>query len=551
MGRRIVIDPMTRIEGHLRIEVEVEKGRVKNAWSSGMLYRGIETILKGRDPREAWLITQRVCGVCTYVHAEASVRAVENAVGVVIPPNARIIRNLMMSAQFIHDHVVHFYHLHGLDWIDMVSALSADPKKTADLANAISKKPGMGVRDFEAVQGRLKTFIQSGQLGPFANAYWGHPDYRLPPEANLLMAAHYLLALKQQVMMARTHAIFGGKNPHPQSLCVGGVTCGPYLNADRISEYLFQLKETIDFIENIYLPDVLAVAAHYKDWGVIGGCRSYLTWGEFPETEAEPESLYLPSGTIFNKRLDTLKPADAGRVSEDVKRAWYEDGASLHPARGETRPVNPGSEVDTSSKEGKYSWLKAPRYGGKACEVGPLARVLVAYGRGHQDVKPVVEQALRTLDLPLSALFSTLGRTMARAVETLVIARQTQKWVLALAQNLKKGDTRTAAEWNMPDQAEGFGLNDAPRGALGHWIAIEQKKIKNYQMVVPSTWNLGPRDHTGQAGPVEEALIGTPVHDPKRPLEVLRTVHSFDPCIACGVHIIDPETNEVYLFRVV
>jgi len=551
MSRRIVIDPITRIEGHMRIEVEIEQGRVKNAWSSGTLFRGIETILKGRDPRDAWLITQRVCGVCTYVHAEASVRAVEDALGVVIPPNARILRNLMMSAQFLHDHVVHFYHLHALDWVDLVSALSANPKKTADLAHSISKKPGMGVNDFEGVKSKLKTFMESGQLGPFAKAYWGHPAYKLPPEVNLLAAAHYFMALRQQVKMARTQAVFGGKNPHPQSLCVGGVTCGAYLNADRISEYLYQLNESIDFIENIYLPDVLAVAAFYKDWGDIGGCANYLTWGEFPTSEKEPESLYLPRGVVFNRKINSSKAADPGQVTEDVKRAWYEDSAPLSPARGETSPITPGPEVDATGGNGKYSWLKAPRYDGKACEVGPLARILVAYGRRHKDVKPLVDHALKTLKIPASALFSTLGRTAARAIETLVIARQTRNWVAELLENLKKGDFRTVEKWIMQDRAEGLGLNDAPRGGLGHWIEIENQVIKNYQMVVPSTWNLGPRDHTGLAGPLEEALVGTPVHDPKQPLEVLRTVHSFDPCIACAVHIIDPLTNEIYKFRAV
>ena len=550
MGRRIVIDPITRIEGHLRIEVEIEKGRVKNAFSTGMLFRGIEIILKGRDPRDAWLITQRVCGVCTYVHGEASIRAIEDAAEMTIPPNARIIRNLMMSAQFVHDHVVHFYHLHALDWVDLISALSADPKKTADLANDISKKPGLGTGDFEGVKARLKTFVESGQLGPFANAYWGHPAYKLPAEVNLLAAAHYLMALKQQVKMARTQAVFGGKNPHPQSLCPGGVTCGAYLNVDRISEYLYQLNESIEFIENIYVPDVLAMASFYKDWGRIGGCANYLTWGEFPTSEKEPESFYIPRGVLFNRHLDTLETTDPKRVTEDVKRAWYEDGAPLNPARGDTRPVSPGSKIDTFSDNSKYSWLKAPRYNGRACEVGPLARVLVAYSRDHKDFKPMVNQVLKKLDLPPSALFSTLGRTVARAMETLVIARETKKWVMALVENLKKGETGTVGKWTMPEQAEGLGLNDAPRGGLGHWIEIENKKIKNYQMVVPSTWNLGPRDHTGQAGPVEEALIGTPVHDPKQPLEVLRTVHSFDPCIACAVHVIDPETNEIYKFRV-
>jgi [NiFe] hydrogenase large subunit len=550
MAERIVVDPITRIEGHLRIEVEVEKGKVKNAWSSGMLFRGLEIILKGRDPRDAWLLTQRACGVCTYVHASAAIRCLDDAVGVKIPPNARILRNMMMAAQFLQDHVVHFYHLHALDWVDVISALSADSKKTADLANAISDRPGMGAKDFERVKSKMKAFVDSGQLGPFANAYWGHPAYKLPPEANLLATAHYLQALEQQVKMARTQAIFGGKSPHLQSLCVGGVTCGAYLNVDRISQYLYQLNESIDFIENVYIPDLLAVAGFYKDWGAIGGCANYLAWGEFPTTEKEPESLYLPRGVVFDKNLKKITSADPAKVTEDVKRAWYADGSAAHPAKGETKPINPGAKIDTSSKDGKYSWFKAPRYNGKACEVGPLARVLVAYAKGHKDIKPMVDRVLKTLDIPAKSLFSTLGRTAARAIETLAIAKETRQWVLELVDNLKKGDTRSVTNWSMPYEAEGFGLNDVPRGGLGHWVEIKDKKISNYQMVVPSTWNLGPRDGTGQLGPVEEALIGTPVADPKKPLEILRTVHSFDPCIACGVHVIDPQTNEVFKFRV-
>ena len=341
MAQRIVVDPIPRIEGHLRIEVEVQDGKVKDAWSSGMLFRGLEIILQGRDPRDAWLFTQRACGVCTYVHASASIRAVDNAVGVEIPPNARIIRNLMMASQFIHDHCVHFYHLHALDWVDVVSALSADPKATADLANAISNRPRYGVKDFVAVQEKLKAFVDSGQLGIFANAYWGHPAYKLPPEANLMATAHYLYALDMQARMARMHAIWGGKNPHLQSLYVGGVTSGMDMNADRISEYLYLLDESIDFVENIYIPDLLAVASFYKDWGAIGGCTNYLAYGEFPETGEEPESLYMPRGVITNKHLGTIDAAMLGNVTEDVTRGWYEDGPALPPARGKRNPSPP------------------------------------------------------------------------------------------------------------------------------------------------------------------------------------------------------------------
>ena len=547
MAQRIVVDPIPRIEGHLRIEVEVENGKVKDAWSSGMLFRGLEIILQGRDPRDAWLFTQRACGVCTYVHASASIRAVDNAVGVEIPPNARIIRNLMMASQFIHDHCVHFYHLHALDWVDVVSALSADPKATADLANAISNRPRHGVKDFVAVQEKLKAFVDSGQLGIFANAYWGHPAYKLPPEANLMATAHYLYALDMQARMARMHAIWGGKNPHLQSLYVGGVTSGMDMNADRISEYLYLLEESIDFIENIYIPDLLAVASFYKDWGAIGGCTNYLAYGEFPETGEEPESLYMPRGVITNKHLGKLGAAVLGDITEDVTRGWYEDGPALPPSIGETKPITPDKVVDTS---GKYTFFKAPRYDGKPMEVGPLARVLVAYADGHEDIKPLVDMVLNKLEVPAGALFSTLGRTAARGLETLAIAKKTRAWVHELIGNLKNGDAEYCADWKMPDHAFGVGLNDVPRGALGHWVEIENKKIKNYQMIVPSTWNLGPTCAGGNKGPVEEALIGTPIADPKKPLEILRTVHSFDPCIACGIHVIDPHTNEVYKFRV-
>lgn len=318
----------------------------------------------------------------------------------------------MMASQFIHDHPVHFYHLHALDWVDVVSALQADPKKTADLASTISNPPRHGVKDFEAVKAKLKAFVESGQLGPFANAYWGHPAYKLPPEANPMAAAHYLYALDMQARIARMHAIFGGKNPHLQFLYVRGITSGMDLNADRISQYLYLLDESIDFVENIYIPDLLAVASFRKDWGAIGAASNYLAWGEFPQKEKEPESLYMPRGAIFNKDLSTLKMADTAKVTEDVKRSRYEDGPPLHPSKGETKPIDPGMKMDTI---GKYSWFKAPRHEGKPMEVGPLSRVLVAYGNNHPDIKPIVDMVLKKLNVPATALFSTLGRTALAA----------------------------------------------------------------------------------------------------------------------------------------
>jgi [NiFe] hydrogenase large subunit len=433
--------------------------------------------------------------------------------------------------------------------VDIVSALKADPKKTTALADNVSNAPVGGANYFKSVQQRIQTFVDSGQLGPFSNAYWGHSAYKLPPEANLMACAHYLEAIRLQARTARLHAIFGGKNPHPQSLTVGGVTCVRDLQPDRIAEFLYITKETQDFIENFYIPDLLAVASFYKEWGAIGGTNNFMAWGEFPESDKEPESLYMPRGVIMKRNLGGVKMANQARVTEDVKYGWYEDGAAKHPYEGETRPLQEDPQYRPG--DGKYSWFKAPRYDGEPCEVGPLARVLVAYGKGQKDIKPVVDNVLKTLGVDANALFSTLGRTAARGIETMVIGQRMQTWLMELVENIKNGDTKTYEPYELPDSAMGVGLNDVPRGSLGHWVQIENKKIKNYQYVVPSTWNLCPRDAKGKMGPVEESLIGTPIADPKRPLEVLRTVHSFDPCIACGVHVIDPDSNEVYKIRAI
>jgi [NiFe] hydrogenase large subunit len=465
------------------------------------------------------------------------------AVGVEIPENARIIRNLMHGAQFQHDHIVHFYHLHALDWVDIVSALSADPQKTAALADNVSEAPWGGTSYYKNVQNRIKAFVDSGQLGPFANAYWGHSAYKLPPEANLMATAHYIEALRLQAKAARMHAIFGGKNPHPQSLVVGGITSVRDLSPDRIAEFLYITRETQDFIKKVYIPDLLAVASFYKDWGAIGGTTNFLAYGEFPETSAEPDSLYMPRGLIVNRDVAGIKPVDQASVTEDVTYGWYEKGDAKHPYEGETKPIQENPEYRPGS--GQYTWLKAPRYEDLSCEVGPLARVLVAYGAGHEDIKPLVDSTLQKLDVPVTALFSTLGRTAARGLETIAVGDRMETWMGELLANLKNGDTKTYEPWEMPESGEGHGMNDVPRGSLGHWIRIEDGKIGNYQYVVPSTWNLGPRDAKGVLGPVEEALIGTPIADPKKPLEVIRTVHSFDPCIACAVHVIDPDSNEI------
>ncbi len=558
MADRVIIDPITRIEGHLRIEVEVKGGKVVDAWSSGQLFRGIEVILQGRDPRDAYHFVQRSCGVCTYVHGLSSVRAVEDAVGVQIPPNARIMRNLLNGAQFQQDHIVHFYHLHALDWVDVVDALKADPIKTAKLSDNVSNAPWGGASYYKEVQQRLQTFVDSGQLGPFNNAYWGHSAYKLPPEANLMAAAHYIEALRLQAKSAKMHAILGGKNPHPQSLVVGGVTAAGALNPDKIFQFLHIWKETQKFVRDVYIPDLLAVASFYKDWGAIGGTDNFLVYGEFPGSEKEPESFLFPRGMIQNRDMSNMMDVDQDKVAEHVTHAWYKDHEPMHPFGGKTEPEH--GEYMTGGKRtwwfgktktGKYSWVKAPRYENAACEVGPLARVLVAYAKGDEGTRKLVDATLSKLDVPVEALFSTLGRTAARGLETLMIGDAMEGWVMEMVDNISKGDTRTYEPWEMPDTGRGFGLNDPPRGALGHWIEIEDKKIKNYQYVVPSTWNFGPRCDGGVRGPVEASLIGTPVADPKRPLEVLRTVHSFDPCLACAVHVIDPDSNQVYKVKVI
>lgn len=533
-SKRVVIDPLTRIEGHLRIEVQIENRAVNNAWSTGTLFRGVEPILQGRNPEDAWLFTQRLCGVCTYVHGSTSVKCVEDAIGVTIPNNARIIRNLLMGAQFLHDHIVHFYHLHALDWVDVKSALAAAPSETSKIAENISGNASD--TDFTVVQSRLSTLVESGQLGPFASGYWGHAAYNLEPAENLLLVAHYLEALQLQAKTAKMHAIFGGKNPHIQSLRVGGVTCRDDVNESRIAEFRSLLQETTQFIDDKYLPDLTLLATVYKDWTSYGGTGNFLCYGEFPDSAGER---LFPGGVIFDR--DIVQDLDTGNINEHVTHSWYE-GSALPPSSGQTVPNYTGLNT-----EDRYSWLKAPRYNGEPMEVGPLARILVAYKSNQPEVVDIVHKFLTDTDLgDLSALYSTLGRTAARALETKIIADAMPSWLKDLDLD---GDLSTP--FSMSTNAAGVGLNEAPRGALGHWISIQDQKIGNYQMVVPSTWNLGPRCEQNKPGPVESALVGTPVDDPSQPLEVLRTVHSFDPCIACAVHVVDPRNGEAYEVRVV
>ena len=547
----VVVDPLTRIEGHLRIEVEVEKGKVKDVRSCGTLFRGLEMILKGRDPRDVQHFTQRTCGVCTYTHALASTRALEDAIFNAshkdIPANATYIRNLVLGQLFLHDHIVHFYHLHALDWVDVTSALQADPSKAASLANSISSRPTKA-EDLRAVQDKLKAFVASGQLGPFTNAYFlgGHPAYYLEPEANLVATAHYLEALRVQVEAARGMAVFGGKNPHPQFLVAGGVTCYDALTPERIKEFEEIYKKTAAFVRDVYIPDLLLVAGAYKDWAGIGGTHDFMTMGDFPKAggERKLESRWLKPGIIYNRDLAHVQDFDPTKISEHIRHSWYDGDKADNPYDEKTEP-----KFTHMGDKDRYSWLKAPRYDEHSTETGPLACVLVNYAKGNPDIKPLVDMVLQKLSVGPEALFSTLGRTAARGIETLAIANKMASMLEEFKDNLRS-DKQIVEDLEVPQESKGVGFVEAPRGGLSHWIRIEKGRVGNFQLVVPTTWNLGPRDANNVLGPCEEALMGTPIADPKRPVEILRTVHAFDPCIACAVHVIDGETNEVRKFKV-
>jgi hydrogenase large subunit len=572
MTKRIVVDPITRIEGHLRIEADVDGGRITDAFSSGTMVRGLEIILRGRDPRDAWAFCERACGVCTTVHALASVRTVENALGIVVPPNAELVRNLMFCAHYLQDHVVHFYVLHALDWVDVVSALSADPAQTAAIARSLSSWPKNSESYFKTVQGKVKALVESGQLGIFANAYWGHPAYKLPPEVNLLGVAHYLDILEWQKEIIKVHAVFGGKNPHPHYLVGGAYSAvGPEnamaLNAERLALVGKLIDDAIQLVDQVYIPDLLAVASYYKDWAAIGGgVTNYLSYGDLPARGIDdPAGFKFPRGVVLDRdlsRVHEIDGADPEQIGESVTHSWYAykggDAATLHPWQGETNfnYTGPTPPYKNLNVEGKYSWLKTPRWKGRAMEVGPLARLLVAYAAGQPEVKQAVDGALAHLQVPVTALFSTLGRTAARGIETQLIARWMKEFYDTLVANIKNGDTRmfNGEKWDpgtWPAEAKGVGFTEAPRGALAHWIVIKDKKIDNYQLVVPTTWNGSPRDASGQRSPYEAALVGTPVARADQPLEILRTIHSFDPCVACAVHLYDPAGRRLHQVRVV
>ena len=591
MGKKhIIVDPITRIEGHLRIEAVIdENNKIVDAWSSSTMFRGIETILKGRDPRDCGLMAMRICGVCTGTHYQRSIEAVEDAFKITIPKNARIVRNLIQGSLYLHDHLVHFYHLHALDFVDVVAATKADPAKTAEEAAKWAHAAGVepyigGAGDFKMIQDRIVKFVKEGRLGIFGNGYWGNPHYKLTPEQNLIGVAHYLKALDIQRELSKMHAIFGGKSPHPQSIVVGGVTCVQDIkNPARIALFKELLTLGRDFVKRAYLPDIYMAGTMYADeatdgnatfhesshkgamgkavGGTGGGILSFMSYGDFrlDDTGFYKSDLLFPSGLVLDGDISKVHEVDPNKISEDVTHSWYKGtGAPEHPYDGTTIPEYTGLEKKEDGyaylkTDEKYSWIKSPLYNGKKVEVGPLARMVVGYVKGDKRIKKYVDNFLTRANLPITVLFSTVGRTAARAIETELMSDVMMEWVDELAANAASGDLSTWTEFDFDKvsvDTKGMGLAEAPRGSLGHWVKIKNGKVENYQAVVPSTWNAGPRGPNGEVGAYEGAVIGTVVADPEQPLEIIRTVHSFDPCIACAVHVVDTKGKELATYKV-
>ncbi len=582
-GQRVVVDPLTRIEGHMRCEVNIDADNViRNAVSTGTMWRGLEVILKGRDPRDAWAFTQRICGVCTGTHALTSVRCVEDALAIKIPENANSIRNIMQLSLQIHDHLVHFYHLHALDWVNPVTALKADPKATSELQKQVSPHhPKSSPGYFRDVQNRLKRFIESGQLGPFKNGYWDNPAYLLPPEANLMATTHYLEALDFQSQIMKTRVIFGGKDPHPNWI-VGGVPCAinvdgvgavGAINMERLNYVSDIINQSTEFIENVYIPDIIAIGNFYKGWLYGGGLsgKSVLAYGDIPENanDYSASNLLMPQGAVINGNLKEVLPIDLRdpeQIQEFVPHSWYkypDEKKGLHPWDGITEPnyvLGPNAKGTKTNiveldEDGKYSWIKAPRWRGHAMETGPLARYVVGYVGGHKEITEQINATLAALNVPVDALFSTLGRTAARALEAQRCCRLQRHFMDKLVANIKAGDSSTAnvERWDpetWPKEAKGVGWSEAPRGSLAHWIKIKDTKIDNYQCVVPTTWNGSPRDNEGNIGAFEASLMDTKVERPEEPVEILRTIHSFDPCLACSTHVMSEDGQELARVRV-
>lgn len=570
MAEKVLIDPLTRIEGHLRIEMETEGKQIKKAWSVSTQFRGIETIVQNRDPRDVWAFVQRICGVCTSVHAIASITAVENAIGSNPPENARLIRSLVLGSQEIQDHVIHFYHLHALDFVNVVNAAKADPEKTLEFAHSIgSKWRGNNLKRFTEVRDTVQQVLDSGQLSIFTGGYWDHPDYRLPPEADLMCVAHYLDALEFQRSMIRINTVFGGKNPHPNFL-VGGMACSidpnssESINQVQMDQIKTWIDEIVEFVNDCYYPDVLAIAGVYKDYFDIGATHpNYLAVGLAGSIFAgDPNKSRISSvhtaikpGVIMGGDISKVLPFDPHKIEEFVSSAWYEysvgDDKGLTPDKGETTVKYTGPEppFEWLSDNEKYTWSKAPRYDGKPMQVGPVARMMLAYAQGYEPVKKLVDGAIETLGITPAQINSTMGRTFARAAEATVSAQLLLEDYNSLVGNIKEGriDVFDASKWepsSWPAQCEGYAFVEVARGDLSHWVSIKDGKVERYQAVVPTTWLAGGRDANGVTGPYEESLMGTGTHplvDPKAPLEPMRTIHSYDPCMSCGVHILDPD----------
>lgn len=583
--RRIVVDPVTRIEGHLRVQATLgDDGRIADSMSTGTMWRGLEVILKGRDPRDAWAFVERICGVCTGIHALAAVRSVEDALGIKIPKNANIMRNLVNATLYVHDHLVHFYQLSALDWVDVVSALEADPRETAAIQQKISPShPLASVGYFRDVQNRLKKFVASGQLGIFKNGYWGHPAMKLPPAVNLLAVTHYLEVLDFQKEIIKIHTILGGKNPHPNYL-VGGMACpinmhdtgaqGTMVNEVTLNYMRDIAKRSLEIVENVYLPDIKAIAGFYPEWfkydaGLSN--KNVLCYGEFPEiaNDWSDASMQLPRGAIINGNLNEVHDVDLrdlNEIQEFVDHSWYrypDAGKGLHPWEGITEQafeLSKGSVGDKTKFEwlgadGKYSWIKSPRWKGHMMEVGPLSRLVMGVAKNVPHIKEPAMALLEELNAPLEAVFSTLGRHAARALECRWAAQKMVQYVDDLTANIRAGDECAAnmEKWEpstWPKEARGVGFCEAPRGALGHWCVIKDTRIANWQAIVPTTWNASPRSPSGELGAFEQSLIGTPVAVEDQPLEIIRTIHSFDPCLACATHLLSPKGEELCSVKV-
>ncbi|KGK91638.1 iron hydrogenase [Desulfosporosinus sp. HMP52] len=516
---KVVIDPLTRIEGHLRVEVEVENGKVVDAHIIGTMYRGIEAMLRGRDPRDATFVTERVCGVCAGSHGWASSLALDKAYGANVPAGGRLIRNLIIGAMYLHDHPLHFYHLSALDYLDVMA-----------VAQYQGKDPGL-----LAVKDKIIKLVNAGDTAPLTPRYKPDDFSVNDPELVTMAVAHYLKALEMQAKAKKMSALFAGKQPHQSSIVVGGVTMLPSIQV--VEQFRSMLYEQLDFIEKTYLQDVLTFGTGpllpLAQAGVGGGSPNYLSYGGFARDDAGKD-MFFKAGVIMDGNLSKIIPVDESKITEDVQYSWYKASA-----KGKT-PYTEDTIPDLD-KKGAYTFVKAPRYDGKPIEVGPLARMLVMQPKGLMDI--IAKYGIKP---------GAVARHAARAYETLLMAKDMFNWLDALEKEMGSKDFRIhdTDHWEAPATGQGAGMTEVPRGSLGHFIKVGDHKIENYQMVVPTTWNFSPRDDKGVRGPVEEALIGVPVPDLENPVNIVRVVRSYDPCLACAIHLIHPETNNIKKFQI-